>query len=177
MILGAWSYALTSTLLALAFPTYCSMKALRTSTKEDDVQWLTYWVVYAVFRTVEFAPDFLLSSWMPLYFELKLGFLFWLQSPTFQGATFLNKKYLEPWLNENEAKIDEKLALAKEQLKSLRSEDLAKYGAMAYKYVSSATKQVKEVAEVTKEKATEVAKQVESVAKATEETAETDKDK
>jgi len=232
MILGSWSYVLLSTALALLYPTYCSLKALRTPKKEDDVQWLTYWVVYAIFRTVEFAPDLVLSAWCPLYYELKLGLLFWLISPYFearrairsprcatvsqpltaglppppllcphmhrydthpfprarlsmpcpcvrlvarQGASVIYIKYLDPWLEKNEAQVDSMIGEAKAKLKTLRSEDLAKYGAMAYTAVAGAQKQVSKAAETVTEKAKEVV--AEGAKKDGEETAETDKDK
>mmetsp|Transcript_31501 Transcript_31501/g.86147 ORF Transcript_31501/g.86147 Transcript_31501/m.86147 type:complete len:176 (-) Transcript_31501:366-893(-) len=175
MILGSWSYVLLSTALALLYPTYCSLKALRTPKKEDDVQWLTYWVVYAIFRTVEFAPDLVLSAWCPLYYELKLGLLFWLISPYFEGASVIYIKYLDPWLEKNEAQVDSMIGEAKAKLKTLRSEDLAKYGAMAYTAVAGAQKQVSKAAETVTEKAKEVV--AEGAKKDGEETAETDKDK
>merc|ERR1719506_1318134 len=101
MIFGPVSYAFLSTLLGLVYPTYCSLWALRTEKKEDDVQWLMYWVVYAAFKTVEIAPDFIFAGWLPLYFELKLAFLLWLIMPKFEGAKLLYLKYGEPWLVEN----------------------------------------------------------------------------
>ena len=60
-------------------------RQLRTSEKEDNVQWLTYWVIYAVFGTIEFVPDYILS-WVPFYYEAKLGFLCWLVAPKYQVA-------------------------------------------------------------------------------------------
>ena len=47
-------------------------KALETDRKDDDVQWLTYWVVFAVFTFLEFFSDIVLS-WMPFYFLLKVS--------------------------------------------------------------------------------------------------------
>ena len=40
--------------IGFAYPAYCSIKALETSTKEDDTQWLTYWVVLAFFNHVDY---------------------------------------------------------------------------------------------------------------------------
>ena len=48
------------------------VKAVESANKDDDTQWLTYWVVYAAFRIVEyFSYTFL--SWFPLYFLLKVS--------------------------------------------------------------------------------------------------------
>jgi len=52
----------------------CSVKAIESVNKDDDTQWLTYWVVYSVFALVEFFADILLS-WIPLYWFLKVNSL------------------------------------------------------------------------------------------------------
>jgi len=48
-----------------------SVKAIESVNKEDDTQWLTYWVVYSVFSLAEFFTDIFLS-WIPLYWFLKV---------------------------------------------------------------------------------------------------------
>lgn len=40
--------------------------------KDDDTQWLIYWVVFGVFNIFEFFSDILLS-WFPLYFLVKVS--------------------------------------------------------------------------------------------------------
>jgi len=50
----------------------CRVKAIESVNKEDDTQWLTYWVVFSVFSVAEFFTDILLS-WVPLYFFLKVS--------------------------------------------------------------------------------------------------------
>jgi receptor expression-enhancing protein 5/6 len=37
-----------------AYPAYCSIRALESTMKDDDTQWLTYWVVFAAFSLVEY---------------------------------------------------------------------------------------------------------------------------
>ncbi|KAJ7365806.1 Receptor expression-enhancing protein 5 [Desmophyllum pertusum] len=68
------------TILGFAYPAYQSVKAVESVTKEDDTQWLIYWVVFGVFNIVEFVSDILLS-WFPLYFLVKLILLCWCMAP------------------------------------------------------------------------------------------------
>ncbi len=48
-------------LMGFIYPAYMSFKAISTSTKQDDTQWLTYWVVYAFFTMTESVTDVLFS--------------------------------------------------------------------------------------------------------------------
>ena len=49
-----------------------SCKAIDSEEKDDDTQWLTYWVVYAAFGILEYFTDLFLS-WVPFYFLIKVG--------------------------------------------------------------------------------------------------------
>ena len=49
-----------------------SCKAIDSEDKDDDTQWLTYWVVYAAFGIVEYFTDIILS-WVPFYFLAKVN--------------------------------------------------------------------------------------------------------
>lgn len=48
-----------------------SIKAIESSSKEDDTTWLTYWVVYGVFSVAEFFSDIFLY-WFPFYYAAKV---------------------------------------------------------------------------------------------------------
>lgn len=51
-----------------------SIKAIESPNKDDDTQWLTYWVVYGFFGVGEFLLDIFLS-WFPFYYVCKVGVL------------------------------------------------------------------------------------------------------
>eukprot|EP01098_Paradermamoeba_levis_P005496 TRINITY_DN2314_c0_g1_i1.p1 TRINITY_DN2314_c0_g1~~TRINITY_DN2314_c0_g1_i1.p1 ORF type:complete len:177 (+),score=59.94 TRINITY_DN2314_c0_g1_i1:129-659(+) len=99
---------LLTNLIGFVFPAYSSFKALESPSKEDDTQWLTYWVSFSVFHIVEVFSDTLLF-WFPYYYVAKMALLLWLQY--FQGASILYTKVLRPLLfKPNENKIDQKVA-------------------------------------------------------------------
>lgn len=64
----------------LRSPLFVSIKAIESTVKEDDTQWLTYWVVYGLFSVVETISDALLF-WFPFYYMGKVGWPFTLQAP------------------------------------------------------------------------------------------------
>jgi|SaaInlStandDraft_7_1057024.scaffolds.fasta_scaffold36367_1 receptor expression-enhancing protein 1/2/3/4 len=65
-----------------------------------------YWIILALFSVVEFWLD-LLVSWIPMYYELKVGFLLWLQMPAFRGAEYLYVTYVEPYFAKHEETLDD----------------------------------------------------------------------
>eukprot|EP01033_Poteriospumella_lacustris_P009658 gene9658-6910_t len=71
--------------IGFLYPAYCSIKAIESNNKDDDTQWLTYWLVFGLFKVVESVADFLISS-IPFYFLIKLAFLVYLFLPQTQGA-------------------------------------------------------------------------------------------
>ncbi len=82
---------LISDLFAFAYPAYMSFKAIESPDKADDVQWLTYWVVFAMSSIVENVMDFLVS-WIPFYFAIKCAFFAWMYHPKFMGASLVYKQ-------------------------------------------------------------------------------------
>ncbi|KAI8959107.1 TB2/DP1, HVA22 family-domain-containing protein [Daldinia sp. FL1419] len=77
-------------------PGYYSLGALFSTTKTDDTQWLTYWVVFALFSVVESAVS--VVYWFPFYYTFKFVFLLWLSLPMFSGAQLIFRSFLQPML-------------------------------------------------------------------------------
>ena len=73
--------------IGFLYPAYCSIKALESRTKEDDTQWLMYWVVFALFSVLEFFSDFLVG-WVPFYWLVKVGATPLIHLKTFYSTPF-----------------------------------------------------------------------------------------
>ncbi|EPZ32155.1 AAA+ ATPase domain-containing protein [Rozella allomycis CSF55] len=66
-------------LVGFVYPAYATFLAIESKEKEDDTQWLTYWMVFAAFSIVEFFSELILY-WIPFYYLVKATFLYWLFS-------------------------------------------------------------------------------------------------
>lgn len=91
------------------YPAWQSFKAIENPKKNDDKQWLTYWVVYAFFSFVEPIGGFFFF-WIPYFYILKISFLLWLFLPQFHGATLIYANLIRPLLLHYEGQIDQTLS-------------------------------------------------------------------
>jgi receptor expression-enhancing protein 5/6 len=110
IILITMGGTILSAVITVVYPGFKSIKALETKdTDDDDKIWLTYWCVFGISTLVdEFA--FILLSFIPFYFYIKLAFFVWLMAPQTQGATIIYKSVLRPLLLKNKDKIDRIIA-------------------------------------------------------------------
>ena len=74
---------------------YFSLNALETPKPQDDIQWLTYWVVFGFFNFVETFVSFVLY-WFPFYYTFKTLAIVWLMLPQTQGAKIVYHRVLRP---------------------------------------------------------------------------------
>ncbi|PFH48204.1 hypothetical protein AMATHDRAFT_6011 [Amanita thiersii Skay4041] len=91
--------AAVSNLVGWALPAYLSFKAIETPTPDDNVQWLTYWVIFAFLNFVESFALRLVLYYVPWYFALKTIVIIWLQLPAFRGAQVAYSTVLKPVLS------------------------------------------------------------------------------
>lgn len=93
------SYALSGPVMMLLYPLYASIMAIESPYKEDDQQWLTYWVLYSLVSLMEMAAGPVLA-WIPFYSTIKLIIASWLVLPQFRGGIILYEKFVRPYLNQ-----------------------------------------------------------------------------
>ncbi len=86
---------LLSNVAGFMYPFYSSLKALETSSKDDDTRLLTYWVVFAFLNLIEFWSGAILY-WIPAYFLFKTLFLVYLSSPVTNGAQVVYGLIIKP---------------------------------------------------------------------------------
>ncbi|KAL4069036.1 TB2/DP1, HVA22 family-domain-containing protein [Scleroderma citrinum] len=87
-----------SNIIGWGIPAYLSFKALETPGHQDDIQWLTYWVIFGFFNFLESVALGLVLYYLPWYFALKTLFILWLQLPAFRGAQVTYVRLLKPVL-------------------------------------------------------------------------------
>ncbi|KAH8799548.1 TB2/DP1, HVA22 family-domain-containing protein [Flagelloscypha sp. PMI_526] len=87
-----------SNLIGFGLPAYLSLKALESPGHADDVQWLTYWVVFGFFNFLESIALSVVLYYMPWYFAFKSLFILWLQLPYFRGAQTAYHAVVKPVL-------------------------------------------------------------------------------
>ena len=95
LLLGGGHFVID--LVAYLYPAYASVKAIETNTKDDDTQWLTYWLVFSLFKLVEGIAEPLVQL-IPFYFVGKVAFLAWCFYPGVDGAKVIYSSFIKPQL-------------------------------------------------------------------------------
>ncbi|CAG8473739.1 11818_t:CDS:2 [Paraglomus brasilianum] len=115
---------LLSNLVGWVYPAYRSFKAIETTEKTDDTQWLTYWAVYGFVALVEFFSNLILY-WVPFYYLIKTLFFLWLFLPQFKGAQTLYTRFLRPALLQYSGDVDSGIKHIKTTLKAVAHEGVS----------------------------------------------------
>ncbi|CAL4069928.1 unnamed protein product, partial [Meganyctiphanes norvegica] len=106
LIFGA-AAELICNIIGFIYPAYCSVKAIETTRKSDDTQWLTYWVVFAVLSIIELPFEDFILHYFPIYWLTKTVFLMWCYLPSSNnGADFVYKVVIRPLFKQHETEID-----------------------------------------------------------------------
>uniref|UniRef100_A0AC35UDP7 Receptor expression-enhancing protein n=1 Tax=Rhabditophanes sp. KR3021 TaxID=114890 RepID=A0AC35UDP7_9BILA len=97
--------------IGFAYPAYISVKAIESAPKEDDTQWLTYWVVFGFFNLLETFSVAILSVF-PFYWLFKCCFCIYLYLPMTMGAQTIYFKFVKPVVLKHQETIDAALKRA-----------------------------------------------------------------
>ncbi|KAF2404643.1 hypothetical protein EJ06DRAFT_526722 [Trichodelitschia bisporula] len=80
--------------VGFAIPAYFSLNALFTTRRDDDTQWLTYWVVYSFLTFFESAVNAV--YWFPFYYTFKFVLVLWMALPQTSGAQVVYNSFIQP---------------------------------------------------------------------------------
>jgi len=97
-VLGMWMSLGANIFVFMAgflYPAWKSVLAVESAEVDDDIQWLTYWVVFSLFTVIEFGLDLILH-YVPFYYVLKLAIVIFLANPEFKGAAIIYSTVIRP---------------------------------------------------------------------------------
>ena len=97
--------SIITTLIGVVYPAFASFIALETEEKEDDKQWLTYWVCFGFFQIIDCFGGIILQ-FIPFYFFLKVAFMVWLFHPKTMGALWLYNNYMQAYVKKYRSQIE-----------------------------------------------------------------------
>ena len=93
--------------LCIAFPIFMTLKTIETANIEKQRHWLAYWAISSLILAFNGRKVFFCC--FPGYELLNIAFHIWLYSEKSQGANFLYKKLLSPFIKKYRSKIDKKI--------------------------------------------------------------------
>ena len=80
-LLGTFE-SLISNFIGIVYPAFKSFEAIESEDKNDEKQWLIYWVCFACFTVSDqVVGRLVLKKIVPFYFFIKIGFLVFLFHP------------------------------------------------------------------------------------------------
>jgi len=94
-------------LIGWVLPAYLSCQALESPGKNDDKQWLTYWIVFGLFNFLESSMLRLVLYYFPMYFTFKVVAILWLVLPQTRGAEMVYDNLVRPAFRAGKSKANQ----------------------------------------------------------------------
>ncbi|SMN18224.1 similar to Saccharomyces cerevisiae YPR028W YOP1 Membrane protein that interacts with Yip1p to mediate membrane traffic [Maudiozyma saulgeensis] len=88
-----------SNFAGFVLPTYFSIQAIKTTTKDDDMKLLSYWIIFGFLNVIEFWSGAIIYL-IPFYWFLKVIFLVYIAIPSTGGAFMIWTKVIEPFYDQ-----------------------------------------------------------------------------
>ncbi len=107
-----------TTFLAFTIPAFRTFQAIESHTKEDDVRYLTFWIVFGFLYSFDQALSFFLG-FIPFYYLLRTVFIALIFIPKYKGAETIYNKGIYPLLKKYEEKIDSIIDPIEEQTRNI----------------------------------------------------------
>ena len=98
-------FAIFYHLIAFAYPSYVSYKAIKSEDNSDDLRMLTYWIVFGFMHAFESTIEYFLY-FIPGFAVVRLFLMIYIFHPKLGGASHTYRFILEPILGSYEERID-----------------------------------------------------------------------
>ncbi|CAK68465.1 unnamed protein product (macronuclear) [Paramecium tetraurelia] len=106
-----------ATFVSMIYPAYRSIKAIESDNKEDDRQWLSYWILFSLLTLADSSIGFVLE-FIPFYHVIRLALFVFLFHPSFNGAEKVYKTVVQPVYLKYHKHIDQKIDQVTNKVKS-----------------------------------------------------------
>eukprot|EP00794_Sanderia_malayensis_P020417 gene20417-22430_t len=118
-IVTGYFAALSSDVVSLAYPLYCTVRAIESKTNEAQETWLLYWVVYSTLIFIEYIAGKVLSM-LPAYFLVRTAFLIWCMAPWSEnGSHIVYYRLIRPFFHHHRVQVETALTAATNEVSNL----------------------------------------------------------
>ena len=101
------TYNLLTSIICYLIPAYLSFIALETTEKEDDIRYLTYWIIFSIVEVS--TPLFRLFFNKFIYMIIRISITLVLLHPLSNITSLLYNNFICPLISQNEKTVDSKI--------------------------------------------------------------------